>query len=166
MTVPLRTATKDGAPEVLPGIRRRANRQARTAMALFLAAVLLAGCAAGPELDEATAGKFQARVASAKQLAADQNFPGALAELDQLSREVGEGAEQGAVSPERRSRIDSSILKVRADLEAARAAAQPKPTPTTAAPEPPPGGGDGEEKDKDDDGGGGKEENKGKGKDD
>lgn len=149
----------------------------RTVPALFLAAALLAGCAAAPELDEATAGKFQARVASAKQLAADQNFPAALAELDQLSREVREGAEQGAVPPERRSRIESSISKVRTDLEAARSAAQPQPTPTTAAPEPHPGGGDSEEKDKGEDGGGegegeddgggeGKGGNKGKGKDD
>lgn len=143
-------------------------RNARAVTALFLAAVLLAGCAGAPELAEAAAGKFQARVATAKQLAAEQNFPEALAELDKLGSEVQAAAEQGDVSVERRSRIESSISKVRADLEAAHAAAQPEPDPTTATPIPTPESSPGdreEEKDKEEEGGG-KDENKGKGKGD
>lgn len=139
----------------------------RAVTALFLAAVLLAGCAGAPELEEATAGKFQARVATAKQLAAEQNFLDALAELDQLGSDVQAAAEQGDVSAERRSRIESSLLKVRADLEAAQAAAQPEPDPITATPEPSPEGGDGEQKGKEkEEEGGDKDENKDKGKGD
>lgn len=144
-------------------------RRTRTVMALFLSVALLAGCAAAPELAETAAGQFQARVATAKQLAGAQDYPGALAELDQLGREVQSAAERGDVSPQRRARIESSISKVRADLEAAGAAVEPDPVPTTPAPEPAPepapATGDGEEKDKeeeDGDKGGGK----GKGKDD
>lgn len=162
MTVSLRPSTKDGGPGMLPGNRRRVHRHPRTALALFLAAVLLAGCAAAPELEEATAGRFQARVATAKQLATEQNFPRALAELDQLGREVQAAAEQGDVSSQRRSRIESSISKVRADLEAASAAVEPAPAPTTSTPELSPGGGDREDKEED----GGKGGNKGKDKDD
>lgn len=162
MTVPLRPSTNDGDPGMLTGNRRRIHPRPGTALAFFLAAALLAGCAAAPQLEEVTAGRFQARVATAKQLAAEQNFPRALAELDELGREVQAAAEQGDVSPERRSRIESTIGKVRADLEAASAAVEPAPAPTPSIPDLSPGGGDREDAEED----GGKDRNKGKGKDD
>lgn len=136
------------------------SRRTRRAIAVFLAAILLAGCAGAPELDQAAAGNFQSRVATAKQLTAQQDFAGALAELGQLERDVQAAADQGDVSPERRARIESAISKVRADLEAAVVAAEPAPAPATPAPVPSPDGGDGGKKGKDGEGGG-KGENKG-----
>lgn len=105
----------------------------RTAATWFLAAVLLAGCAAAPELDEQVAGNLQARVAAAKQFAAQQDFGGAVTELEQLSNEVQAAADQGRLSQERQSRIEASIAKLRADLDAAIAAAEP-PTPSPTVP--------------------------------
>lgn len=144
------------------------NGRTRAAMAVFLAAALLAGCGGASDLDKAVAGKFQVRVAAAKQLAAAQNFTGAVSELDQLSREVQLGLEQGTVSEQRHSRIEASIGKVRADLEAAQVAARSAPGPTTAAPapspEPSPGDREGDKAKKDEEEG--SDVNKGKGKGD
>jgi hypothetical protein len=76
-------------------------------------------------------------VAAAKRLAAQQNFPAALAELQQLSEKVRTAEEQGLMSPERKTRIEASISKVRADLETAMAPAEPQPATSAPAAEPP-----------------------------
>ncbi|WP_258803143.1 hypothetical protein [Pseudarthrobacter sp. NS4] len=97
---------------------------------------LLAGCSPAPDLDGAVAGQLQTRVAAAKQLAAAQDFPGALAELEQLNQDVSAAADQGKVSQQRKTRIEAAISTIRNDLETALAPA-PQPVPTTPGADPP-----------------------------
>lgn len=128
-------------PELLPGApprRKPSFRRARCwVLAVCLGALLLTGCSTAPELDEGAAGELQTRVAAAKQLAAQQNFPAAVAELQQLGEKVRTAEEQGMMSQERRTRIEASISKVRADLEAAMTPSEPPPVPSAPAVEPP-----------------------------
>ncbi|WP_411374153.1 hypothetical protein ACLH0K_13950 [Arthrobacter sp. MPF02] len=97
-----------------------------------VAVSLLAGCSA-PDLDGEVATRLQQRVAAAKGFAVGQDYPAALAELEQLSRDVTAAAGQGRVSEPRKGRIDAAITTIRNDLEAAMAAAAPTP-PTPPAP--------------------------------
>jgi hypothetical protein len=95
-----------------------------------LGLVLLTSCAGTPDLDAGRAGELQARVATAKQLTSRQEFPAALAELQQLGKDVATAAEQGLMSEERRVRAEAAISKIRAELEAAQRAAEPQPAPS------------------------------------
>jgi hypothetical protein len=95
-----------------------------------LALVLFTSCAGASELDAGTAADLQARVASAKQLTAQQDFPAALAEIQQLGQDVATAAEKGLMSQERKARAEAAISKIRAELEAARQAAEPQPAPS------------------------------------
>lgn len=160
------TGLKSPGRELVPGEFPRGKSFFRIAATWFLAAVLLAGCAGAPELDAEVAGKLQARVAAAKQFAAQQEFGGAVTELEQLGNEVQAAADQGRLSQERQSRIEASIAKVRADLDQAIASAEPPtPSPTVPSREPQPEP-DREGKEEDAKKGDGGDENKDKGKDD
>lgn len=99
-------------------------------LAACLGLVLLTSCAGTSELDAGTAEGLQARVASAKQFAAQQDFPAALAELQQLDQDVATAAEKGLMSAERKARAEAAISKIRAELEAAQQAAEPQPAPS------------------------------------
>ena len=99
-------------------------------LAVCLGLVLFTSCAGASELDAGTAEDLQARVASAKQLAAQQDFPAALAELQQLGQGVATAAEKGLMSAERKARAEAAISKIRAELEAAQQAAEPQPAPS------------------------------------
>lgn len=99
-------------------------------LAVCLGLVLVTSCAAASELDAGTAADLQARVASAKQLAARQDFPAALAELQQLGQGVATAAEKGLMSAERKARAEAAISKIMAELEAAQQAAEPQPAPS------------------------------------
>lgn len=114
------------------------RRLLAVALAACLGISLLAGCSPAPDLDETVAGPLQTRVAAAKQFAAEQDLPAALAELQQLSQDVSAAAGQGKISQQRRSRIDAAISAIRTDLEAAMAPA-PQPTATAPAGDPPAG---------------------------
>jgi hypothetical protein len=155
------TGLKRPGRELVPGEFPRGKGFFRIAATWFVAAVLLAGCAGAPELDAEVAGKLQSRVAAAKQFAAQQEFGGAVRELEQLGNEVQAAADQGRLSQERQSRIEASIAKVRADLDQAIASAEP-PTPSpTISREPqqePDRGGKEDDAKKEE----GKDENKGK----
>lgn len=109
-------------------------RHAVRIAAACLGLVVFTSCAGASELDAGTAGGLQARVASTKQLAAQQDFPAALAELEQLGKDVATAAEKGQMSAERRARAEAAISKIRAELEAAQQAAQqaaePQPAPS------------------------------------
>jgi hypothetical protein len=105
----------------------RARRKLTTSVLVAcLGVALLAGCSPAPELDNAVASQLQTRVASAKERAAAQDFPSALAELQQLNQDVAAAADQGKVSQQRKARIEAAIGAIRSDLEAALA---PAPTP-------------------------------------
>ena len=125
-------------PEMLAGARPRrkpaVGRARGWVLVACLGALLLNGCSAAPELDKGAAGELQARVAAAKQFAAHKNFAAAMTELQQLDQKVKTAAERGLMSQERKTRIESAIAKVRADLEAARTAAEPVPSTPAAEP--------------------------------
>lgn len=127
-------------PQLVPGAPPRRKPSCRRArcwvLAVCLGTLLLTGCSTAPELDKGAAGELQTRVAAAKQLAAQQNFPAAVAELQQLGEKVRTAEEQGLMSQERKARIEASISKVRADLEAAVTPAEPQPVSSAPAVEP------------------------------
>lgn len=106
------------------------------ALAACLGMSLLAGCSATPDLDGGVAGELQTRVAAAKQLTAQQDFPAALAELQALGQDVTTAASQGRMSEQRKARIEAAINAIKADLEAALTPA-PSPTQTPPAVDPP-----------------------------
>ncbi|MDQ0819436.1 Asp-tRNA(Asn)/Glu-tRNA(Gln) amidotransferase A subunit family amidase [Arthrobacter sp. V4I6] len=139
-------------PELPPGAGPRRKPSFRRALGWVLVAclgfLLFTACSAAPELDKGTAGKFQTRVAAAKQLTAQQNFPAAVTELQQLGQDVTTAAEQGLMSQERKTRIEAAISKVRADVEAAMTPAEPQPVPPAPATEPP-AGNDGKQQEED-----------------
>ncbi|WP_104044926.1 hypothetical protein [Arthrobacter sp. ZGTC412] len=93
---------------------------------------LLTSCSGQSDLDDGVAAQLQTRVAEAKQLAAQQDFAAAQAELEQLSQEVATAAGQGRMSQQRQSRIEAAIGSIRSELEAALAPAPPAPTPAPA----------------------------------
>lgn len=102
-----------------------------------LGILMLTACSPAAELDDGAAAELQDRVSVAKQLTAEQNFPAALAALQQLSQEVISAADQGLMSQERKTRIQAAISAIEADLEAALApqtSAPEQPAPTTESP--------------------------------
>ncbi len=101
------------------------------AAAAGLGMSLLTSCSGQPDLDGGVAAQLQTRVAEAKQLAAQQDFAGAQAELDQLSQEVATAAGRGRMSQQRQSRIEAAIGTIRSELEATLAPAPPAPAPAT-----------------------------------
>ncbi|TPV52671.1 hypothetical protein FJ661_05125 [Pseudarthrobacter phenanthrenivorans] len=105
----------------------RKNLAARMG-ALGLGLVLFTACSGAPALDPGTAAELQQRVSATKQLTAQQDFAAALAELDRLGQDVAAAAGKGLMSPERRASAEAAISKIRAELEAARAAPSPEPT--------------------------------------
>jgi hypothetical protein len=112
------------------------RRVLRLVLAACLGMSLLAGCSAAQDLDGELARDLQTRVAAAKQLTAQQDFPGALAELQGLGQDVSAAAEQGRMSGQRKARIEAAISTIKADLEAAMTPA-PQPAPTGPAVDPP-----------------------------
>lgn len=110
------------------------NRTRGVALAACLGVAVFTGCSAAPDLDDGAARGLQDRVAAARELAAEQDYPGALAAIDQLGQEVATAADQGLMSEERRNRIDAAVNAVKADLEAASAAATPPPAPAGTPP--------------------------------
>lgn len=146
------TALQAISEETLSRARRRISRLNVAVLSGIVSAALLAGCSAAPELDEAAGRRLQDRVSAAKQLTAQQNYTGAVAELDQLARELQTAVANGEVSAARSSRIEASVSKVRAGLDAAIAAAKPTPEPVPSTTAPAGGndnaGGDDEDKDR------------------
>lgn len=133
-------AIKDTIPEVLPATRRFRTPPSRRLLPSVLAACLgfslFTACSAASELENGVAGKLQTRVAAAKQLAAQENFSAALAELQQLSQDVTAAAEQGKVSQQRKARIEAAISTLKSDLASATTST-PQPVPTAPAAYPP-----------------------------
>ena len=131
-------------------MRRIATRHAAIpAAAVALALVLgLSSCAAS---GENTAAAMHESVVQISTRAAEGDYPGALAELALLERDVDAAVEDGAVDATQESDIRAAIDLVRADLEAADVASTPAPAPAPA-----PAG--------DDAGQPGNDDNKGKGK--
>jgi hypothetical protein len=111
--------------------RVRVVLQVATALAL---AVSLAGC--GPAetgLQRDAARQLQERVQGVSQAAAAKDHAGALLALDRLEADLASASGDGRVSEERRRRIMTIVIAVRADLRAAIEAAETAAAAKTAA---------------------------------
>jgi hypothetical protein len=132
--------------------RRLGTRHTLLAAAAVAVAMTfgLSSCAAS---GDSTAAAMHESVVQISTRAAEGDFPGALAELALLERDVDAAVEDGAVDTAQESDIRAAIDQVRTDLEAADAASTPSPT-VTPAPAPAPA---------EDDDPPGNDDNKGKG---
>ena len=112
-------------------MRRLATRHAllpAAAIAVTLA-FGLSSCAASTEN---TSAAMHDSVVQISTRAAEGDYPGALAELALLERDVDAAVEDGAVDAAQESDIRAAIDLVRADLEAADVASTPTPAPAPA----------------------------------
>ena len=112
-------------------MRRLATRHAllpAAAIAVTLA-FGLSSCAAS---SENTAAAMHDSVVQISTRAAEGDYPGALAELALLERDVDAAVDDGAVDAAQESDIRAAIDLVRADLEAADVASTPTPAPAPA----------------------------------
>ena len=89
----------------------------------------LAGC--GASSDQVSAAMHTSVVQIAERAAAG-DYPGALAELALLDRDVASAVENGSIDATREAEIRAAMDLVRADLEAADVASTPAPTPDPA----------------------------------
>jgi hypothetical protein len=141
--------------------------------ALIPAAALAAGLAfglsgCGASSDQVSAAMHGSVVQIAERAAAG-DYPGALAELALLDRDVTSAVENGSIDAAREAEIRAAMDLVRADLEAADVASTPTPTPepaTVPADDTVDDGGDDAPGDKDNKGKGNNNGNDDKGKND
>jgi hypothetical protein len=99
------------------------NRIVTVAVALALSAAMLTGCASNPDVSAETGKTLQESVQQVASLAAAGDPTAALAELDALQGELESAVDDGAVSTQRSTSIQTSIDLVRADLTTAVAEA-------------------------------------------
>ena len=111
-------------------------RRLRGMRAMIPAAALAAGLAfglsgCGASSDQVSAA-MHASVVQIAERAAAGDYPGALAELALLDRDVASAVENGSIDATREAEIRVAMDLVRADLEAADVASTPTPTPDPA----------------------------------
>ena len=111
-------------------------RRLRGMRAVIPAAALAAGLAfglsgCGASSDQVSAA-MHASVVQIAERAAAGDYPGALAELALLDRDVTSAVENGSIDATREAEIRAAMDLVRADLEAADVASTPTPTPDPA----------------------------------
>ena len=97
---------------------------ARRAAVVAATALVLAGCAAQPDLTADDAAAFRERVAAVAERSLAGDYAGATAELALLETAVGEAVEAGALGEDRAARITGALAAVRSDLDAQIAAQQ------------------------------------------
>jgi len=97
---------------------------ARRAVVVAATAVVLAGCAAQPDLTADDAAAFRERVAAVAERSLAGDYAGATAELALLETAVGEAVKAGALGDDRAARITGALAAVRSDLDAQIAAQQ------------------------------------------
>ena len=150
-------------------------RRAIAAASVTLALVGgLAACTAEPDLAAEQSQAYRAQVVAIAEASAAGDFAGAIAALDALQAEIDAAVADGTLTAEREQRIREAMTLVRADLDAAIAAATPpEPAPTEAVDDGADDDDAGEDAEDDSSGPGnsgdnantGKGEDKGKGKD-
>ena len=111
-------------------------RRLRGLRAVIPAAALAAGLAfglsgCGASSDQVSAAMHGSVVQIAERAAAG-DYPGALAELALLDRDLTSAVENGSIDATREAEIRAAMDLVRADLEAADVASTPAPTPDPA----------------------------------
>lgn len=109
-------------------------RRAIAAASVTLALVGgLAACTAEPDLAAEQSQAYRAQVVAIAESSAAGDFAGAIAALDALQAEIDAAVADGTLTAEREQRIREAMTLVRADLDAAIAAATPpEPAPTEA----------------------------------
>ncbi|WP_316313301.1 hypothetical protein [Clavibacter michiganensis] len=125
------------------GTRRRSLRgRAAVGLATATTAVLLlAGCAGSSTPEDRALDDLQQRTLSVTQSSADGDYAKALAQLEELRTAVEADLAEGSIDQARRDEVIARIDAVRAQLEAARDAAETTPTPSpspSASPSPSP----------------------------
>ncbi len=123
------------------GTRRRSLRgRAAVGLATATTAVLLlAGCAGSSTPEDRALDDLQQRTLSVTQSSADGDYAKALAQLEELRTAVEADLAEGSIDQARRDEVIARIDAVRAQLEAARDAAETTPTPSpspSASPSP------------------------------
>ncbi|OUE19375.1 hypothetical protein BFL34_02417 [Clavibacter michiganensis] len=116
------------------GPRRRSLR-GRAAVGLATAttaALLLAGCAGASTPEDRALDDLQQRTQSVTQSSADGDYAKALAQLEELRAAVEADLADGSIDQARHDDVIARIDAVRAQLEAARDAAQTTPAPSTS----------------------------------
>lgn len=109
-------------------------RRAIAAASVTLALVGgLAACTAEPDLAAEQSQAYRAQVVAIAESSAAGDYAGAIAALDALQAEIDAAVADGTLTAEREQRIREAMTLVRADLDAAIAAATPpEPAPTEA----------------------------------
>ncbi|GAA2033731.1 hypothetical protein GCM10009819_17280 [Agromyces tropicus] len=105
---------------------RRGLAAASVAVAL---AVGLASCATDPGISDERATGYRTQVVSIAESSAAGDYAEALGRLDALADQVDAAVADGTLDADRAAEITDAIALVRADLEAAMAAATPAPEP-------------------------------------
>ncbi|KDP92376.1 MULTISPECIES: hypothetical protein [Clavibacter] len=134
----IRTSTR---PTDGPRQRSLRGRAAVGLAATTTAVLLLAGCAGSSTPEDRALDDLQQRTLSVTQSSADGDYAKALAQLEELRTAVEADLADGSIDQARRDEVIARIDAVRAQLEAARDAAETTPTPSpspSASPSPSP----------------------------
>lgn len=96
----------------------------RAATVMVVATALLAGCAQAPAYEPETAERLQAHVLAVSTTTAEGDWAGASTRLLELEASASTALARGEITQERYDAIMSALQLVRADVEAAIAAAE------------------------------------------
>jgi len=136
----IRASTRSGpAPVTGPtgaapstGRRSLRGRAAVGLAAATTAVLLLAGCAGSSTPEDRALDDLQQRTQSVTQSSADGDYAKALAQLEELRAAVEADLADASIDQARHDEVIARIDAVRAQLEAARDAAETTPTPSTS----------------------------------
>ena len=131
----IRTSTRPGPGStgaVSPGPRSLRGRAAVGLAAATTAVLLLAGCAGSSTPEDRALDDLQQRTLSVTQSSADGDYEKALAQLEELRAAVESDLADASIDQARHDEVIARIDAVRAQLEAARDAAETTPTPSTS----------------------------------
>jgi hypothetical protein len=120
------------APSASPTRRTLRGRAAVGLAVATTTVLLLAGCAGSSTPEDRALDDLQQRTLSVTQSSADGDYAKALAQLEELRAAVEADLADGSIDQARHDEVIARIDAVRAQLEAARDAAESTPSPTPA----------------------------------
>jgi hypothetical protein len=120
------------SPRPGPGRRSLRGRAAVGLASATTALLLLAGCAGPSTPEDRALDDLQQRTQSVTQSSADRDYAKALAQLEELRAAVEADLADGSIDQARHDEVIARIDAVRAQLEAARDAAETTPAPSTS----------------------------------
>ena len=129
----IRTPSRPTRGAARAEVRRPLGARLAVGLATTTAALLLlAGCAGSATPAERALDDLQQRTLAVTQSSADRDYDKALAQLEELRAAAEEDLAEGTIDQARHDEVIARIDAVRAELEAARDAAEETPTPTPA----------------------------------